>query len=304
MKDAMTHERCSELLGQFARDELDDEQVGAIEGHLAACDDCRQELRGLMALLDYQFEGLTGTELVRLERAITAAMKADRDEVTPVTPLEPRGESRRSFAGVFLGAAATLLVVTFAILSLQGGEDNGDGGGDAAVAPESDAAEGGAGDIKGPHPVFAAGATALGTASKEESEDNLEAERNALFVSNTLTDADLERVGKSRLFQRFAAAYDSEDAAALQDQFVAELAQDAGSGAGTVTLCSRNTLEASTGPALPVVGSFARFDGDRALLLGFIYTDRSEGPLNRYSVWVWPRGSCDSPLRTASGNVP
>jgi hypothetical protein len=303
MKDQMTHERCSELLGPYARGELDNDQVADVESHLSTCDDCRRELSGLRALLDHQYEGLSGTELVRLERSIAAEMRADRDRTATVTPIEPRIESRRSLAGVALGAAATLLVVAFAIGSMMGGNsEDGSGDGAGTAAPQSEDAAGGGGDADGPRPVFVVGSDTQ--AFSEEAAGKFNSVTRALADTDDLTDDDLAQLGSGRLFRRFAAAYDSEDAAALQDRFVGELAQGAGRAAGDVTLCTRNTLEASTGPALPVLGGFARFEGRRALVLGFIYTGQTEGPLNRYSVWVYPQGACETPLRTAAGNVP
>jgi anti-sigma factor RsiW len=305
MNEDITHERCSELMRPYLGGELGAADVAAVERHLASCDDCRQELSGMRALLDYEYEGLSGTELVRLERAISAAMRADREGAATVVPIERRAEARRSFAGVALGIAAAVAIVAFAIVSVSG-DDPGDGdAGTTAVAPQAGGDAGGAGAIEGPKPVFVVGVASKSAFAEEGVEDEEQTNfRSTLSTSGQITERDLVRIGRSRLFQRFAAAYDSEDAAALQDRFVGELARGAGDDAGPVTLCTRTTLEASTGPALPVTGTFARFEDERVLVLGFIYTDETEGALNRFTVWVWPRGTCDSPLRTASGNVP
>jgi anti-sigma factor RsiW len=305
MNENITHERCSEFMRPYVGGELGAADAAAVERHLASCNDCRQELNGMRALLDYDYDGLSGTELVRLERAISAAMRAERDSAATVIPIERSAEARRSFAGVALGVAAALAIVAFAIVSVSG-DDPGDGGaGTTAIAPETGGDAGGGGAVEGPRPVFVAGVASKSAFAEEGVEDQGETtSRSALSTTGQVTEKDLERLGTSRLFQRFAAAYDSEDAAALQDRFVGELARGAGDNAGTVTLCTRTTLEASTGPALPVTGTFARFEDKRVLVLGFIYTDQKEGALNRFSLWVWPRGSCDSPLRTASGDVP
>ena len=305
MNEDITHERCSELMRPYVGGELGAADVAAVERHLASCSDCRQELSGMRALLDYEYDGLSGTELVRLERAISTAMRADRDSAATVVPIERRAEARRSFAGVALGVAAALAIVAFAIVSVSGDDPEDGDAGSTAIAPEGGGDAGGGGGAQGPRPVFVVGVAGKAAFAEEGVEDEEQAtSRNALSAPGRVTETDLERLGTSRLFQRFAAAYDPEDAAALQDRFVGELAGGAGDDAGTVTLCTRNTLEASTGPALPVMGTFARFEDKRALVLGFIYTDQTEGALNRFSLWVWPRGSCDSPLRTASGNVP
>jgi anti-sigma factor RsiW len=305
MNENITHERCSELMRPYVGGELGAADVAAVERHLASCDDCRQELSGMRALLDYEYDGLSGTELVRLERAISAAMRADRERAATVIPLERRAEARRSFAGVALGVAAAVAIVAFAIVSVSG---DGPGDGDAgttAAAPEAGGDAGGGGAVEGPRPTFGAGVASKAAFAEERVEDQEQTNfRSTLATSGKVTQRDLERLGKSRRFQRFAAAYDAEDATALQDRFVGLLARGAGDDAGTVTLCTRNTLEASTGPALPVMGTFARFEDKRALVLGFVYTAQTEGALNRFTLWVWPRGSCDSPLRSASGTVP
>ncbi|MGH2787139.1 MAG: anti-sigma factor family protein [Actinomycetota bacterium] len=298
MNTNLTHERCSELLRPYVQGELADDDRAAVAGHLESCADCRKELAGLNALLDYPHEGLTGTEVVRLDRGIAAVMGADRRRAATIIPLPPRKESRSGMAGVVFGAAAALLVVAVAIGSLMtaGTDEGDDSGGEAAVTGED---AGGGAAPEGPRPVFG-GEHQRAFAAQDQAEP--EASRNAKSLSR-LAESDLARLGGSALFGQFADSYDTEDAAVLQDRFVAVLARGAGDDAGTVTLCTRNVLEASTGPALPVAGRFGRFEGESALVLGFVYTDQPEGALDRYSIWVFARGTCDTPLSTAAGNV-
>jgi hypothetical protein len=63
--------------------------------------------------------------------------------------------------------------------------------------------------------------------------------------------------------------------------------------------CSES-VAASQGTVVPTYGAEGEYRGEDALLVGFV-SGSNGGPLNRYMLWLWPKGSCDVPLEYLSG---
>ena len=320
----LTHERCSEQLRPLLRGELDAQQAAAVRAHLETCPGCTEEFRGVERLLAGEVEPLTELEQARLRRALEAA-DADLVRERVVTPavaaVRTEPAWRRRLAPV-VGIAAALLLGLAGIAYLGSGGD--DDGADRAVGEMREEegqidAFGGAGGGGAPRPRF-------------------EVRRERLTTRDI---ARLGR--RSSPLVMFARAYDAEDAEELADRFVADLAEEAaaaepeafGRGTRAMTEAAQNvdgeaaenqdapaaasapvakdaaadTLQRCAAPvlerypALPAYAAYARLNGRRVLLIGFVWTERSSGPLNRFMIWAWPIGSCDAPVAFQSGEI-
>jgi hypothetical protein len=155
--------------------------------------------------------------------------------------------------------------------------------------------------------VFAGDAMALkdapAPAAEEENQDKATGRTASQFSLAIDSIGRLRRlVQQSPLLEGFADAYDASDAEALADTFLGLLVEDAGGApvAGQIEECGQATLDASIDPILPVFAAPTRYEGDRALVLGYVTGDQA---LDRYTVWVWPRGSCERPLDSDGGDL-
>jgi anti-sigma factor RsiW len=308
----MSHERCSELLAAFADDRLPADQAGAVEAHLRGCEECALELRALNALRDTASRPLTESERSHLHaavarRIVTSSPKAASTPV--VISLDERRRRRNQKLATALGAAAALTILAASLTWMGGLFGSGDG--------TDRGADAGAGDIEdsselaippgAPAPRFAAGGRenefALGANARtaEESADSSKAARRTAFIAN---DSQLRALGTSMFFREFSRAYPPEAAEELGEAYIADLAEEAGSRGAHVARCARSVYEGRTGPLLPVFGTFTRYRGEDSLVIGFVYTTGEGARLDRYTIWVWPRGSCETPVTTTSGTVP
>ena len=311
MNEAMTHERCSELLPAILRGDLTPEDAAAARTHLAGCEQCRGELDGLRLLQGVEAPAMNSEERDALHRTVAAALAHPGGRAAgDVIPLE--GTRRAPRGARWLGAAAAVLVLgvgtAFALTLLvgggagdaarEGGADSGAGGSEALAAP----------DFAGPRPVFATSARALSDApgvAAQESEDEQKAAGEAASRFTLALDSaeDLRRSARtSPLFAAFADAYDAADADELADTFLGLLVEDAGAdpAAAQVEECGRQVLDASPSPILPVFAAPTRYQRERAFMLGFVTGDSA---LDRYTVWVWPEGSCARPVDSVFGTV-
>src|SRR5919106_1492826 len=309
MNEAMTHERCSELLPGILRGDLTSEDEGAARAHLAECEGCRAELAGLRSLHSSQPPEMNSEERDALHRGVAAALARQVRGAGDVIPLE--GKRRAPRGARWLGAAAAVLVLavgaTFVLMQFFG---SGGGAGDAALEGADSGGGGDEGaasapDFDGPRPVFAGTAFALSDAPEEAAEESGDqaTARSAEQFSKAIDSADrLRRLARgSPLLAAFAGAYDASDAEALADTFLGLLVEDAGnSAAAQVEECGQATLDASIDPILPVFAAPTRYEGEKALVLGYVTGDPS---LEDYSVWVWPEGSCDRPLHAGRGHL-
>lgn len=105
----ITHAEASDLLGAYALDAVDADEVAALEEHLSTCPRCRDELRGhreVVGLLAYSGQDAPSG----LWDRVAARLNADPDEVTgsaaptgtgatPMPSLAPPGSSRPGLGG-------------------------------------------------------------------------------------------------------------------------------------------------------------------------------------------------------------
>ena len=131
----LEHDRCSELLGPLLRGELSEQEARSVEDHIAGCEECRAEKRGLQALLGapevmkVSAEALSEIERARLHKAVSAAMPGSRTIVSePAKPWTAR-------IAPYLGAAAAVILLAFGVtqVDLGGSDDEGASDGGAAV---------------------------------------------------------------------------------------------------------------------------------------------------------------------------
>lgn len=280
MSKTMTHARCSELLGDFARGALAPEEAALVRAHLDACPDCSRELVGVRALLPREGDELTEHERARLTRGI----KWQVPEIDA-----PRRRSPWSArVATALGAAALLAIVGVALV--QGKRDN--------------AATGGGGNASG-----------AGKAPAESHDDSI---RNAPAAAaaprpvptfqrhaGVLTNAKLDAIGKHDQFTGFRNSYSAPDAHELQPTYTSALAAQAPENASDRVRSCAETVYANTQSysLLPAYAADGRIDGHKALVLGFAWTDKASGPLDQYMFWVFPTSSCDSPLDYRTGQI-
>lgn len=308
----MSHERCSELLGDYARGRLAAGETAAIESHLASCGDCAAELRALRALLAHDDEVLSEHERARLERGVAW-------QIGDVIPAPRRRSRVWAKVGAGIGAAALLAIVGVGIVQLgTGGGDDSAGGGTPATAPKeaNDAAKGGADTgvtnaagaaAAAPHPTFQRETLTLSGTEVEDKREN--DDDPAAFSNDHSVATALQRFGRGNgQIAAFSNAYSVADAVRLKDEYVSELAALAPSDQrDQVRDCAERVYD-STGDysLLAAYGADARVEGRRALVLGFVWTDKPTGPLDKYMLWVWPVANCGTdaaPLNYSSGKI-
>jgi hypothetical protein len=286
--EAISHERCSELLRGYAEGALDARATAQVDEHLRACADCSAELRALMALR------VDDVALDDLERARLRKGISDRLEAAPVgvgtAPIIAAVSPRRARLATALGVAALLAIGGVAVISLGGDHDRaqnaigsvqdrgGANGGGAGGTDDSVAAEG----APAPHP-------------------RPRFERAA----GKLSSAKLNRLGsRSRALTAFAGAYSAQDADRLKDAYVEDLAHQAdGRDADLIRECARQVYANQAYAALPAYAARGRLQGRPALVLGFAWTDEQVGPLDQFMLWTWPESSCAQPIDYRAGEI-
>jgi Putative zinc-finger len=304
----MTHEQASELLGPLQRGELDQARARELERHLAECEECRAEAAGLRALLAADHEPLSDEE----RRALRAAVaKEVRPERATVTVLPARRTFWERHAGQFVGAAASLVVILFAALVWMGlGNDdaeNGGGGDGATLESGGEGAAGAAPLADGPKPVFAGIERKAAAAQEDAVAPQDQANYRAQLARVEYTEKTLSRLGATgTIFRRFVNAYSPEAALNLAPAFLEQLAGKAPDEtlATQVQDCGNMVLGFDPSrPVLPTFATSARFNGERALIIGFVAASEPGGPLDQYSISAWPEGSCDIPLTGQQGDI-
>lgn len=292
----MTHERCSELLADHVHGRLGAEDERAVSAHLDTCRECTAEHGALVALSGPGPEPLTDLERARMRRVVLDEAVPIPDEVASVAP----SRDRRARVFPLLGAAALIVIAAvFAYGGLGGlggsdedggamdaAESGGEGGDDSGASMEEqttssqaevlDGAEGGGAAGRGtaaPAPQFKA---SLGPVDSKK----------------------LNNLGRHGLpLVVFSRSYSVADVPALREDLVEQLAEQApGARADQIRECS-GTITSEFATALPVysaIGTFADGPDREVLILAFVWTDESDGPLDQSMVWAWPLGSCDS----------
>jgi hypothetical protein len=263
------HATCSELLRPYLEGSLDAARADAVEHHLASCPSCEAEQRALGALLRAPDASLRPGERDRLRNAVLDATGVG---TTPSTTAPRRWASRLAPA---VGAAALLLVVAVGVRLVGGGAGGGAGGRDAATAGRSSDLR--STEAGGEQTTSGAGPARPGAPRFDSAE-------------RALTERDLVELGRTGFSARSAkiARSPSDAEATLGSRLVKELALAAPSAvAPQVRRCAR-VASGRTGdrPVVPAYGA-----------------DNLDGLLDRFQIWVWPRGSCDAPLIYQAGRI-
>ena len=312
----------SELLTPFLKGELDAQRAGDVREHLQGCSECSLELEGLRALHGLPTDSLTDIERGQLRSTVKQAVMVARHD-RDVIRQRPSGNS---WAFKAIGVAASLLVVVAGITyvidddrdenaqSAGSGVDQSAADGPlplarkvtGAVTPDQLVPEGY--EVAEPTAdAKEAPETALdGAGSGAASEGRTKVERR-----NLRTKALANIAARSPLFQEFARAYQAEDVAGLQADFVERLVEQSPADAeAQVRACSDVIFGSQELPTLPVMALFSRIDGQPVLILGFAFSqDRESGPLNEFSVFAWARspddpvGACNFPTLSQFGDI-
>ncbi|MDQ3951713.1 MAG: zf-HC2 domain-containing protein [Actinomycetota bacterium] len=297
----MTHDRCSELLSGYLRGELPSEEAEEVRTHLESCDDCRAEERAVAALMTADETPLDDVERARLHRGLAQELFTTRAnaDVAGAAPAGP--DWRRWIAPAFASAAVLAGILA---LTLGGGTD------DAAQveqlsAPEreelrdrdggSDSAESGAGGGAASKP----GRALSGEASAHGSATEFAGGPQPVFLANAgrLTAKDLSEAGRTEEpFVSFVRAYSPGDGPDLYAAFLRSLAGAAGGTGPDIRECAATLPQ--DGTLLPAYAALARYEGEDALVLGFVTADPGSRRFDRYLMWVWERGSCRQPIDT------
>jgi hypothetical protein len=294
MTSELSHERCSEILGDFVRGELDATEAEAVERHLAHCDACSEEHSALQVLLAPLDTVLSEHERARLERNVAG-------ELGDVIPVRRDGSSAWTKVAQSLGAVALIAIIGVGIVQLGtggGGDDSGaaNGGSDTAATTgqANDATKG-----------SAEGATSAGGAVAAAPKPRPSFDRKLL----DLTDKKFRALGKSSQLRAFSDSYSADDVARLKNEYTNELALAAPT-ADQQTLvrqCAQRVFDSTESYSLlPAYAADARLNGREALILGFAWTNKQAGPLDQYMLWVWPVADCDAattPLDYNAGQI-
>jgi hypothetical protein len=326
----ISHERCSELLRPFLYGDLNEAEAATVRLHLATCEDCAQERDAIAALLGPQDDQLSELESARIRARVRAGL-------APPTRAAPSRTYRFAQA---LGAVA--LLVGGAVLAYSavtgfsgiGGGDAEQGAGrevaaDQAIAriveglpvqipaaavgeTQADAAQARAA------PKATRGGTTAGGAGRDEAAFNLESDAlekseprppqpQPIYAIDVppVSERDLTTVGRfGTSLLRFARAYSAADAEKLQVEFLQLLANATGTEekSDQVIECGMSVL-ARPYPTVPAIAFYTERNNTEILVLAFAWADDSDGRLDRFMVWSWRDGNCDSVPDYRSGRI-
>ena len=308
MKDTGSHERFSELIGPYLRRELTVDDARELEEHLASCAVCRAEAEGARALLE-STTGLTAAERGSLHAAVTAAIGRPEKQAR-VVPLRPRWAG----AAKFMSAAAAVALIAVAGIwatnsgVMEGSDDSAaDGGGANVEAPEGGLDERA---MASPEPLFLDQESADLLSDADQQSGGGDAEVTSEDASgNKFAQTPLARRGledyaeRGSLFKAFALNYvapvpdrDARHALLrLADQAPAAEFED------QVNECGGGFLARNPGSAISVAAVLGNFEGEEALVIGFVTTEAPSGDLDRYTYEVWRINDCSSPITTFGG---
>lgn len=285
-------EHPTSLLLAYVRGELEDDDARAIQDHLDGCRRCADEEGGARMLILDPGSELNDLERARLHHAVIAATTESR-------AIHGNPFARR--LAPYLGTAAVLALLAVGILVVDPAGDDA-AGPESGVEAEMDA---------GPPALDEDGARRLNVESQDEAAtEELGEDASGAFVTGQsagptphfepaagrMAAADLDRLGRSsEPFSAFARAYEADAAPVVQPTVLEQLTNRfPAREKEVVRACARQVLRTRT--AIPVYGGYGSLDGEEVLLLGFAWTPGTSGALDRFMVWAWPRGSCESPL--------
>jgi hypothetical protein len=328
----ISHEHCSELLRPFLRDDLDPATAASVRSHLDGCADCAHERDALVVLLEAEDDRLSPLESARLRTLVRAAVTPASQDVISVPP----ARSRTYRFAQALGAAALILGGAVFAYTAVTGNLSGDDAGQATSGAIGDQAT--ARIVKG-LPVRVPGAApraaALEQADNARRKDTAGqtsgggggADAEQFFAPEVgaadqakarrrpkpvyaidvppLTELDLTSVGRyGTALLSFTRNYRASDAEELQIEFLRLLANATGDDTRSdqVTQCGMTVL-ARPYPTLPAIAFYAERDDDEVLVLAFAWADDPDGRLDRFMVWSWRDGDCDSVPDYRSGAI-
>jgi hypothetical protein len=298
------HERCSELLREFVAGNLEPSEQGEVAEHLRSCSACSAEERALQIFMT-PVEPLTELEAAAIRRDVLRRVSPAAERRTLGSRLAP-----------YLGAAALLMIVAVGIVSMNtGGSDESnadhgtaeDGGGDSG-APATESEPGQLQDegttesaMTAAAPLFFQGGRTTERELLALGRDGYIAQVAATYASPKALNSDTSGGEDSDGEEPEGAAAGSANRSAPRDEFLDQMVAAAGVFGETVEACGQRALSALGDSALPVYGSATRLEGESILVLGFLVDGRQT--YSRYSLWVFPRGSCDEPSRIIEGKV-
>lgn len=327
MNEKIDREHVSEHLSALVQGELAAPQRERVEEHLQDCAECKEELRGVRALLEMEEVRLEEVERARLHEAVASALDptpAPRDDNFGVW-VPPRRSLWSRFAPS-LGAAALLLVAVIAGLTVSGdGVDDGGGesggAGDRAVEDTTEGGSdekggGGGGQPAGGQP--APQDAPAGTEETGETTNDLESLNGRTFldyldgrpgprfvgaraVGKATEERSLDDVVHGQFWAPYERAYNARDAARYEKDSLLALKESAPDDVSDrVKWCGNRFRAIFDQPLLAVYGSLGRFDTSDTLVLGFLSSERSRGPLSSYVLGAWS-GSCNEGYRHLQG---
>lgn len=324
MSNQMDHDRFSELLSGYVRDDLSADEKSAVQSHLETCSDCREELAGLRALVGAEVSKLDDFERRRIHAAVAKAIGGKEEPVDESFGVWVPPRRRQSLMARFaptMGVAALLILLAVGAFTLGGGSEIGTDSGGSAL--RGDLEQGGSGDLNEqsggggaaePAPETAPDAGTEAGSPGTVSDRALNGpqprfKRHRAFLAETLQaknagDDNLAGYVQQDVFAEFWSAYSVRDAERNEDAYLSLLSRRAPAGLrGQVKTCGDRVREATDEPILPAYGTVAEFDARRSLLLGFVYTKSPRGKLSNYMLWAWPKGSCEQTLGYTEGTV-
>ena len=319
MSNSFDHDRVSESLPAFLDGTLGEADARLVEEHLATCEDCRLEAAAVKALRAPVVSPLTDKERLALEHKVMAGIAGDSPAT--VTELQPRTKMAARFAQVMGAAAAIAVFATLLYLgsSMGGGDSAEESGADGDAIEQAESSLEDRDEKRArrsqPDSLAADSAADAGTggaganATAEDAESSYKAAPDPRFTvaDEPYTSSDLQKLGESSLasvtFAHYYTARDADGRDALLDQLVA--AADASSGSevsSQVYECGLQVLDTEDA-TIPTFGALGEVDGTPVLVLGFVWSRTSTGPLDRYMVWAWERGDCATAVDFVDGRV-
>ncbi len=289
----MDHERCSELLLPYLRGDLEPGPRDQVEEHLASCSDCSEEKAALHSLLSIEVQPLSATERDSLRDRVGEELAGPAGRGLVAKPVDSPKWWMRAIPA--LGAVALLAFAVVIAASLLSGRGDG-GGGESAVT------SGGGGGAQDKAPAgegFDADTEAGAPAPEGAAGEAVPYFRPGRRV---LTDKVLDDLARKEPAFKALAGVTSKRADALVETNARYLSDQAPPDMRAQVRDCAESVAASQGTVVPAYGTTGKYRGKDALLVGFV-SGTNSGPLNRYMLWLWPRGSCDVPLGYVSGTI-
>ncbi len=285
MNSSITHERCSELLGDYVAGELGSQERSLVDDHLAGCADCAAERDALVALAATEFQPLTEGERAELRAAVMGAATAapgpsevladERDTV--IVPLG----GWRSKATRYIGIAALLavLAVGFVYVGMLGtggsGQDAAGGGAEdeASLSDSNAGSGGGAGEDSAEKPAPATGEALADQGRTLNKEYFLGFRTGPVFENDQgeLSLDALDELSRRPVFHSFSEVYTVRQARRSIDPSLAALAETVPDElAEELRECGRTALGDLADPGLAAYATTGSFEGRDSLVIGFV----------------------------------